>query len=182
MDREAVLHYIGSMGATFSCFFPPEFLVPEERIRKYCLENKCGCYGKHLMCPPIIGGISELTEKLKQFDTAILLQYEKKLDVKNDREGLTETKLRLHHMVLKTEKYLKEQAGIRDILGTIGGDCSLCVECAGFRGEPCQYPQMARPSMEALGVDVISLLKRLSLDGDFHDDKITWTAIILTAS
>lgn len=35
--------------------FDPALLVPEERIRGYCIENRCGSYDANHMCPPHIG-------------------------------------------------------------------------------------------------------------------------------
>jgi hypothetical protein len=34
--------------------------------------------------------------------------------------------------------------------------------------------------MEAVAIDVVSLLKRLHRDAEFHADRITWTGIVLT--
>jgi predicted metal-binding protein len=133
------------------------------------------------MCPPRTGTITEIADKFRTFNTGILVQYAKRLDVKNDRAGLTATKRILHEIILETEDFLREQTGIPAIFGMIGGECELCEKCAGFMGETCVYPDRARPSLEALGVDVIGLLDALSLDGRFHDDKITWTAMVLIA-
>lgn len=61
----------------------------------------------------------------------------------------------------------------------IGGDCALCDECAGFRDEICLYPDKAKPSLEALAVDVVALLKKLDLETGFHRDKIILTGMVL---
>jgi predicted metal-binding protein len=50
---------------------------------------------------------------------------------------------------------------------------------AGFRGEPCENPDKARFSMEALAINVVSLLGKFNLDNKFHDDRITWTGMVL---
>ena len=41
------------------------------------------------------------------------------------------------------------------------------------------YPDKARMSMEAIGIDVLGLEKELGLDNKFYDDKINWTGCIL---
>ena len=43
----------------------PDVLVPEERIRAYCEENKCGSYGRNYTCPPHAGELDEIREKLR---------------------------------------------------------------------------------------------------------------------
>jgi predicted metal-binding protein len=179
MNGYEVTQYIKELGATHCQFISPALLLPEERIRDYCRENRCGCYGKHLMCPPNAGIISEIKDEFKRFNTGILVQYTTHLDVKRDTVGGTAAKLELHHIILKIENHLKGTSGVAKVFGIIGGECGLCEECAGYRGEACVQPDNARRSLEALGVDVIALLKRLSLDGRFHDDKITWTAMVL---
>jgi len=45
--------------------------------------------------------------------------------------------------------------------------------------EPCTYPDRARMSLEAIGIDVIKLLDKFGLDSEFHPDRITWTGCIL---
>lgn len=180
MNRQRILEYVKDLGATHCQFVDARLLVPEERIRNYCCEDKCGRYDKHLTCPPNTGTVSETREKLKGFKTGILIQYCRNIDVKNDKEGLRKSKVKLHRMVLETEKYLKENLGFKNIWGMIGGNCDLCEECAGYRDEPCEYPDEARASMEAFAIDVVGLLKKLNLDTEFRDDKVTWTGIVLT--
>lgn len=179
MNSQTIKKYIFELDATNCQLIPASILIPEKRIRAYCYENKCGCYDKHLSCPPHTGTVPEIKERLKAFKSGILIQYSEKINVREDKEGLKRTKLKLHHIVLETEKYLKEKMGFANIWGIIGGNCDLCDECAGYRGEPCEHPDKARVSMEALAIDVIDLLGKLNLDKEFHHDKITWTGIVL---
>lgn len=110
----------------------------------------------------------------------ILIQYSDDVDVEKDKEGLRKTKLKLHHIVLETEKYLREKLGFQNIWGMIGGNCDLCDECAGHRGEPCGYPEEARASIEACAIHIVALLEKLGLDTEFRKDRVTWTGIVLT--
>ncbi len=179
MNRESILNHVKALGATHCQFVDVELLVPEERIRGYCREDKCGRYQKHLSCPPSTGTVEETAKKLEGFRTGVLIQYSQNLDVKNDKEGLRRTKLKLHHLVLETEKYLKDNVSCEGVWGMIGGNCDLCDECAGYRDEPCEYPDEARASMEAYAINVVGLLKKLKLDSEFRDDRVTWTGIVL---
>ncbi|MDX9786659.1 MAG: DUF2284 domain-containing protein [Desulfobacterales bacterium] len=182
LNCDTLCAQIRKLGATLCQFIPSaRLLVPEEKIRRFCTENKCGCYGNHLMCPPFVGTIPEAAEKISTFTDAILIQYSKGLNVETDTVGLNATKRTLHDIILETERYLQKEMGISTLMGLIGGSCERCNPCAGFMGKPCPYPSRARTSMEALGIDVIALLERLDLDGKFHADKITWTGMILIA-
>ena len=162
MDTDAVLAHIKELGATHCQIVSPRHLIPELRIRNYCYEDKCGRFDKHLMCPPNTGNVGDIKLKFEAFTGGILIQYSRVIDVGTDQEGLRETKLKLHDIVLGAERYLQEEAGADIAFGMIGGDCALCDECAGYRGETCLYPDKARPSLEALAVDVIALLKKLA--------------------
>ena len=158
--------------------FNTKLLVPEERIRALCLENKCDNYGKNYMCPPYISSLEEIRLKLRNFQHGLLLQYSKAIDVKGNKEGVIQTKIDFHNKVLQIEELLKER-GINQVWGMIGGNCGLCDICKAKSNEPCSYPDKARMSLEAIAIDVLALLGKFGLDNDFHEDKITWTGCIL---
>lgn len=153
-------------------------LVPEERIRALCSADKCGNYGKHYMCPPHVGTLAEIRQKLSRFKRGVLMQYSEPLDVRNDGEGLVRTKLDFHEKILQLEGMLKDK-GVAPVWGMIGGSCELCRPCRAASGEPCPLPDEARMSLESIAVDVIALLDRFGLDSDFRPDRITWTGCIL---
>ncbi len=156
----------------------PDILIPEERIRAYCSENKCGNYGNNYTCPPYAGSLEEIRAKLKGFEKGWLLQYTRDIDVKGDREGVIRTRTDFHHKILRLEELLKER-GVNRVWGMIGGNCGLCDTCRAQSNEPCLYPDRARMSLEAIGVDVLGLLDSSGLDSRFHTDRITWTGCIL---
>jgi len=174
--------------------FDPKLLVPQQKVRAACMENKCGSYGKHYMCPPHIGTIDEIKSRLKKFQRGVLLQYSQPLNLKSalegfmksgpkglmnsDLDGLLKSMLYFHNKVLSLEGSLRKQ-GIEEIWGMLGGNCRLCDTCLAATGEPCLYPKKARNSLESIGIDVITLLNSFGLDSKFRDDKITWTGCIL---
>jgi len=160
--------------------FDLDVLVPEERIRAFCLENKCGNYGHNYMCPPYVGSVEEIRIKLKKFKRGVLLQYAKSLDIRGDREGVRQTKVDFHHKIIQIEEFLRKE-GINQVWGMIGGSCELCDVCKAKMSEPCPYPDKARTSLEAIAIDVLALLDKFGLDSKFHADKITWTGCVLLA-
>jgi predicted metal-binding protein len=173
-----VVEFVTQLGIETWFEFGSEMLVPEERIRAFCLENKCGNYRSNYMCPPYVGSLEEITIKLKKFRRGVLLQYAKFLNVRGDSEGVRQTKIDFHNKILRIEELLRVR-GINEVWGMIGGNCGLCDTCGAKMGEPCVYPDKARMSLEAIGVDVLELLDRFGLDSEFHADKITWTGCIL---
>ncbi|MFC1962230.1 DUF2284 domain-containing protein [Chloroflexota bacterium] len=157
---------------------PPGLLVPEERIREFCRENRCGSFQGNYMCPPRVGSLPEIRARLRAYSRGILLQYAQPVDVQHDHDAVRRTKVAFHRKVLHLEDLLKE-AGSTNVWGLIGGSCDLCQACAARLEQPCPYPDQARTSLEALGIDVLSLLDGLGLDNHFHPRQIRWTGALL---
>ena len=172
-----VAEFARQLGIETYLEFASEITVPEERIRAFCLENKCGNYLNNYMCPPHVGSLVEIRLKLRKFQHGLLLQYAKSLDVRDDREGVRQAKVDFHNKILQIEEFLRER-GINQVWGLIGGSCGLCDICKAKSGEPCLYPDKARASLEAIAVDVVGLLDKFGLDSKFHTDKIIWTGCI----
>ena len=62
---------------------------------------------------------------------------------------------------LETEAF---KLGCRFAAAYSGGDCVLCDVCVGQgSGEPCRHPFAARPSMEAVGIDVVATAEAAGL-------------------
>ena len=178
MDSRLVMEQARRLGFGLCLEFDPALLVLEERVRGYCIENRCGGYDANHMCPPRVGSLDGLEAALREFPQGVLLQYSRPVDVARDREGVIRTKMEFHRLVLRLEKSLQKR-GATDFWGLIGGDCGLCRTCTAVEDKPCRHPEKARTSLEAIGVDVVGLLQRLGLDGQFHRDRITWTGCIL---
>jgi len=178
MDLESVQEQAGRLEFDLCLGFALTLLVPEQRIRNYCVENRCGSYNANYMCPPRIGSLEEIGVRLQGFSQGVLLRYSRPLDVANDREGVIRTKLEFHRLILRLERRLRRR-GMTQLWGLIGGNCELCRTCAAVEDKPCGHPEKARTSLEAIGIDVVGLQERLGLDGKFHPDRITWTGCVL---
>ena len=92
-----ILTLARQMGIETCLEFDVALLVPEQRIRDLCSENKCGNYRSHYMCPPYVGSLEESSNRLKRFQKGILFQYMKRLDVRNDYGGLKQSKRDFRH-------------------------------------------------------------------------------------
>ena len=178
ISRMTVEKYAKKLGIQVYREFDPAKLVPEERIRAYCEENKCGSYGRNYTCPPHAGTLDEMKDRLKQFRRGILLQYYKDVDIKNNLKEALRSKNEFHAKVLNTEKFMNKQ-GITRTWGLIGGNCGICDTCRINDNKPCRHPDKARMSLEAIGIDVVGLLDNLGLDSEFRGDRITWTGCVL---
>jgi len=70
--------------------------------------------------------------------------------------------------------------GYRFAAAFAGGDCVLCDVCAGATGEPCNHPFEARPSMEAVGIDVVATAAAAGLAVELPAvEHPRWTGLLL---
>jgi len=70
--------------------------------------------------------------------------------------------------------------GYRFAAAFAGGDCVLCEVCAGADGQPCQHPFEARPSMEAVGIDVVATAEAAGLVVELPAaEHPRWTGLLL---
>jgi predicted metal-binding protein len=70
--------------------------------------------------------------------------------------------------------------GYRFAAAFAGGDCVLCDVCSGASGLPCSHPFEARPSMEAVGIDVVATAAAAGLAIELPaDEHPRWTGLLL---
>jgi hypothetical protein len=58
----------------------------------------------------------------------------------------------------KAFKYTSEQELNKSTKYLANGSCRLCRPCNLIKNEPCKYPQLMHPSLEATGIDVNDLI------------------------
>ncbi len=158
-------------------------IVVDERVRLKCRVPVCDSYNKNLMCPPYVPSVAEFREALKNYKQAILVQVSALLQETCANAPAAEVFIpagKLHELVNLGERETFT-AGFRFAAGFIGGCCRLCDECiAAQGGTSCRVPFKARPSMEAMGIDVIATAEKAGLPLTFPiEDKVTWTGLIL---
>jgi predicted metal-binding protein len=173
-----VCEFASQLGIQTCLEFNPELLVPEERVRGYCTQNRCGNYGKSHMCPPFVPPIEEVKTQLKKFQHSILLRHTVNLNIKRDWKLIKQSMTDFHNEILQVEEFLKK-TGIKEVWGMTAGTCGICEVCSAKSEKPCVHPDKARASLEALGIDVVALMVKLGLDHQFHADKVMWTGCVL---
>ena len=111
-------------------------------VRKKC-QFGCDGYARCLTCPPF-SPLPEKTRKvLDDYHTAILIHCD-------DRSR----EIKEIVVQLEREVFL---SGYYKALGFGAGPCNLCSDCNLKR---CRYPDRARPSMEAAGIDVFKTARK----------------------
>jgi len=155
-------------------------IVVDERVRLKCQIPLCDSYNRNLMCPPRLPTLTLFRKALTRFSRAILIQVSADLDEPGD--AFLHAK-KLHELVNQGEKEAFE-AGFRFAAGLIGGCCRLCETCVAADPRAvdtaCRFPFKARPSMEAMGIDVIATAEAAGWSSTFPvTNHVTWTGLIL---
>ena len=183
------------LGADDAKIIDSRDVVVDKRVRLKCAVPVCASYGRNLMCPPNLMSVDEFEEILALYEKALILQIEADYDSTDkskarlskgtceELETATNTsgwEVKLHMLVNQIEA-LAFKEGFHLAAGLIGGDCALCHECVTpLSGEPCRRPFEARPSMEAMGIDVLETCRRVGLPLFLSScKKVRWTGIVL---
>jgi predicted metal-binding protein len=162
-----------------------------------CAIPVCDGYGRCLMCPPNIMSQETFEAALERFTDAIVIQFEITVDKKkmegkigslrlaklrldNDYDAmLTESMQTMSRALVNLERDAL-QLGYRFTTALSAGNCRLCDECVGpGKGKQCRHPFEARPSAEALGVDVFATAANAGMPIEFPAKRPVWTCILL---
>lgn len=183
------------LGATEAKLISPADIVVDERVRLKCSVPLCSAFGRNLMCPPNLPAVDEFRKALARFRRAIILQVESELDSSDkttkaltgegcdeiEREsGSAAWQVKLHRIVNRIETSAFKE-GFYLASGLVGGECALCERCAAADGgRECRHPFEARPSMEAMGIDVMETCRRARLPIALSSErKVRWTGLVL---
>lgn len=131
-------------------------ILLDPRFRDMCAQNLCGRYGRCWTCPPDIGDIGTLMSEFRTYSRALVYQTVGELEDSFDFESMASA-ARAHNALALSLRREIEALGITDALHLAAGGCQLCEVCAKVQGAPCNHPEQALTSLEAYGVDVMSL-------------------------
>lgn len=145
-SREALIEFALGQGAVEALFIAPELVVVSEQVRYKC-QFGCRYYQRNKMCPPETPPVAEFRTVIRRYDHTLLVRTPQPM---------------LHELILKLEREAFLH-GHPLALGLIEGPCSLCEKCPGPKA-PCLEPQKARPSMEAMGIDVFRTCANAGID------------------
>lgn len=128
------------LGMKDAKIIPAKSIVTAEWVRMKC-QFGCDEYGHRLTCPPYSPTPEQTRKVLANYKYALLIHG----DEYTDNIGKIV-------FTLEREIFLD---GYYKALGMSAGPCELCAKCPKF----CKYPYEARPSMEACGIDVFSIVR-----------------------
>jgi len=120
-----------------SKFIDPKSIVVGHWVRFKC-QYGCGGYGKSLSCPPHSPTPDETKKIISDYSVALLAHFDAEANVSK-----TVATIEREIFLMNYHKVISFGAG----------PCRLCKEC---NLTECKFPRLARPSMEASGIDVFS--------------------------
>ncbi len=142
-------------GAVEAKIIDTSTIVTGAWVRMKC---KFGCsgYDSSLCCPPHTPGPDETRKVIDCYRKAILIHCD-------DTRKVTKLVVKLEREVFL--------AGFHKAFGFGAGPCTICRQCT---GDVCKYPERARPSMEACGIDVFGTARGngypIDVVADYDDD------------
>lgn len=200
IDLKYLIRQAEELGALYARAIKTRDIVIDERTYFKCLVPRCPWYNVSPMCPPSMMKPSEFQKILSKYADAILIQItddnisntvkEKKGKVSSLTEMFQSDDyvqsfvpgMRKLHAIIEKIEAMAFNRGYRFAAGLICGTCLLCDDCV-KRTPPkiCKLPFKARPSMEAVGIDVQKTAERAGLIFDMSDEnrKVTSNGLVL---
>jgi predicted metal-binding protein len=168
------------LGASDAKIIAADGIRVEDEVVEMCKAHLCKGYGKSANCPPHVMGPGQAREWIEKYETALFF----KIDV-SPKVLLSEDRFKTFKSVYMIASKLEASArdkGFPHAMGLAAGSCKP-VFCKGRgcdaladEGE-CRYPSLARPSMEAVGINVFTLSRDAGWDihkilKDSHPEEI----------
>ncbi|MHB1418766.1 MAG: DUF2284 domain-containing protein [Bacillota bacterium] len=184
MGLEQVENLARAEGASEAKLIAAREIIVDERVRLKCMVPRCPDYGRNLMCPPALPLVEDFRRILLLYQWALMIQ----IKGSTSAEGAAPSKEiaysyagQLHRLVNSLERKLMGM-GFPMAAGLIGGTCRLCEECVGQgSGVQCRHPLQARPSIEAMGINVVATVEAagLKIAAFPITDEVVWTGLLL---
>ena len=158
-----------ALGATQTEVIPAEWVQVDERVRLKCWVGRCDTYGKNAYCPPYTPEPEFMRRAFSRFHWVVLFRsdvipVEDVADVSRYIPNAVKHFRETSELAGKIE-ILAFADGYYLAMGFAGGSCrdNLCngMLCQVLDSGLCRFPFRARPSMEAVGIDVYGLVAKV---------------------
>ena len=166
------------LGAFKASVIKTDEIETDRAFRAMCEANSCGVYGKCYMCPPDVGDIDKLMAEVGNYDYALVYQTVTELEDSYDFEGMIEARKKMPDISVKLRKTFEDME-ISHALHLGVGNCGVCETCAKRNGEPCRFPALALPSLEAYGINVSQLAKAAGMKYINGQNTVTYFGAVL---
>ena len=163
-NRRRIDTILNENGYTDYKWIDPQKIIVAQWVRVKCMFG-CGEYGHGGACPPNTPSVAECERFFREYEDAVILHFEGKMDKPEDRHAWS---ARINARLVKLERAVF-LAGYHRVFQLFMDSCAFCKECSGNR-ETCVQPRMARPAPEAMAVDVYSTVRRFGFEINVRTD------------
>jgi predicted metal-binding protein len=134
----------------------PRKIVVSHWVRMKCMFG-CREYGKNACCPPSTPSVDECKDFLGEYAECAVFHFQKNVEKPEDRHDWTKG---INARLLKMEREVFLAGNPKTFL-LFMDSCDVCENCAEERAE-CRNKRSARPTPEAMAIDVFSTVKQLN--------------------
>lgn len=157
------------MGASQVAIIRVDTIPVDDRVTLKCQIPRCFGYGAGAHCPPNTLKPAELRDYLTKYEWAIVFTLDVPPEVIIRNKATIKERVAAYQKVYKTVSAIESMAfydGHYLAFGFGAGSCrhTFCGQqetCAAMQGNKCRFSLLARPSMEAVGIDVYKLVAGL---------------------
>ena len=156
------------LGANAAQVIQTAQIVIDERVTMKCAVPKCFGYGTCANCPPHAPRPEEVRRAVERFSTGVVVRLDVPPDVIVRDRATMEERLAAYKTMYQIVSAVESAAfydGHYLAVGFAAGSCksTLChkVECTALAQEKCRHDLLARPSMEAVGMDCFAMAAAL---------------------
>lgn len=144
-------------------------------VRSACEANYCGRFGHSWTCPPGVGDPQVLEDRIKEYPLGAVFTFKYSIEDSYDFEGMTAAAVDTRERLFAVRERLNEQKV--DYLSFGCGSCGICDECT-YPDSPCRFPEKAVISMEACGINVMELSKKIGVNYINGTNTVTYFCMI----
>jgi predicted metal-binding protein len=161
-----------ALGATQAKIIPVAEIPVDERVTLKCQIPRCFGYGVCAHCPPHTLKPAQLKELLQQFRWAVFFIKEVPPEVIVRDKATIKERVAAYQEIFNMVSELESLAfydGHYLAFGLGAGSCksTFCGQeetCLALEGKRCRFSLRARPSMEAVGIDVYRMVAQAGWD------------------
>jgi len=157
-----------ALGATNACLVRASQIPVDEAVVLKCQIPRCFGFGVSANCPPHTLKPEELRQHLKKYSWAVFFSMDVPPEVIVRDKATIKERVSAYQDISKIASALESLAfydGYYLAFALGAGSCrhTFCGKeegCLALQGKKCRFALIARPSMEAVGIDVFQLAAR----------------------
>lgn len=145
-------------GFTEASYFDPQKLCFDdaETLREACKADDCGMYGRFWTCPPGVGSIEKVKNKVLSYHRGLVLQLlTEAISVTFQPELFSEVSSGFNDMTKLVKEELAKEVGADIFLLGMSG-CTYCKHCS-YPKEKCRFVQEMVPCISGHCINVYRL-------------------------